>query len=114
MRRAKNLKRIMMVLLLVVHMVLLMYVLFSSFWRINLPGICNARSVDKDARHFVEIVRFYVNDVNQVVVLVTVWANIYVFTGAARRKKKQGTTQAAAAPPPTGYANATSVALTPT
>jgi hypothetical protein len=80
-----------------------------------LPGICDARSVDKDARRVVETVRFYVGDVVQVVVVVNTWANIYVFTGAARRKKKQGTTQAASAAPPTsGYANATSVALTAT
>jgi hypothetical protein len=114
MRRAKHLKRVMMVLLLLVHMMFLGYVLLSSFWRINLPGICNARSVDKDARRFVETVRFYVCDVAQFVTLVAVWANIYVFTGAARRKKKQGTTQAALALPPTGYMNATSVALTAT
>jgi hypothetical protein len=114
MRRAKHLKRVMMVLLLLVHIFFLIYVLISSFWRINLPGICDARSVDKDARRVVETVRFYFCDVCQVILVMNTWANIYVFTGAARRKKKQGTTQAAVAPPPTGYANATSVALTPT
>jgi len=115
MRRAENLKRVMMVLLLLVHILFLTYVLLSSFWRINVPGPCNARSVDKDARRVVEAVRFYVGEVVQFVFVVSTWANIYFFTGAARRKKKQGTTRAAsAAPPPTGYANATSVALTPT
>jgi hypothetical protein len=111
MRRAKNLKRSMMTLLLLVHIVFLVCVLFSSFWPINSPAICRARST-MDARHVVEIVRFYVCDVYQVIFLMTKWANIYVFTGAARRKKKQGTTQAAVAPPPTGYVNATSVAHT--
>jgi hypothetical protein len=114
MRRAENLKRVMMASLLIVHIVFLMYVLLSSFWRINVPGTCNARSVDKDARRVVETVGFYVCDVFHVVALVITWANIYVFTGAARRKKKQGTTQAASALPPTGHVNATSVVPTPT
>jgi hypothetical protein len=112
MRRAKNLKRIMMVLLLLVHIVFLMCMLSSSFWPINSPAICRARST-MDARHVVEIVRLYVCDVYQVVGLVSVWANIYFFTGAARRKRKQDTTQVAVAPP-TGYVNATSVVPTQT
>ena len=114
MRRAKNLKRVMMLLLLIVDIVFLIYVLLSSFWRANVPGICNARSVDKDARRVVEAVRFFVCDVYHVILVMNTWANICVFTGAARRKKKQGTTQAAAPPPPTGHVNATSVAPTPT
>jgi hypothetical protein len=111
-RRAKNLKRVMMGGLLIVNIMFLIYVLLSSFWRINLPGICDARSADEDARHVVETMRFYVYDVGQVVVVAYTGANFYVFTGAARRKKKQGTTQATVAPPPTGYVNATSVAHT--
>jgi hypothetical protein len=67
-----------------------------------------------DARHVVQTVRFYICDMVQVVIAINPWANIYVFTGAARRTKKQGTTQAAVPPPPTGYVNATSVVPTPT
>ena len=113
-RRGKHLKQVMMGLLLLVHICFLGFVLLSSFWRINLPGTCEVRSVDKDARHVVETARFYLCDVGHVVILMALGANIYVFTAAARGKKKQGTTQAAAAPLPTGYVNATSVALTPT
>ena len=118
-RRGKHLEQVLMGLvlmglLLLVHICFLGFVLLSSFWRINLPGTCEARSVDKDARHVVETARFYLCDVGHVVILMALGANIYVFTAAARGKKKQGTTQAAAAPLPTGYVNATSVALTPT
>jgi hypothetical protein len=112
---AKSLKRSMMALLLIVHILFLGYVLVSSFWPINLPGICDARSVDKDARHIIETVRFYVGDVLHVVIAISLWANIYVFTGAARRKKKNPRRyQAAIAPPSTGYVNATSVVATET
>jgi hypothetical protein len=115
MQRANNLKRIMVVFLLVVHVIFLILVLMSPFWRINLPGICDARSVEKDASHVVETARFYACDVVLVVSVVNTWANFYVFTGAARRKKNQDKTNAAVAPrppPPTGYFNGTSVDLT--
>jgi hypothetical protein len=108
-RRAKALKQIMVVVLFVVHILFLVCVLLSSLWTMNVPGICNARSSDKDARQVVEMVRFYIVDAVGVVVTMFLWTNIHVFTGAARRKKKRGTTQVA---PPTGCMNATSVALT--
>ena len=82
---AKGLKRSMMVVLLAVHISFLIYVLFSSFWLINLPGVCDARSVDNDARHVVEIVRFYVCDVCHVVIVMSMRANVYVF----KSKKKK-------------------------
>ena len=113
---AKSLKQSMKVVLLLVHFLLLIYVLLSSFLLINLPGICEARSVEKDARHVIEIVRFYVCDTFHVVIAISLLANIYIFTGAIRKKrmKRNITTQAAIVPPPTGYMNATSVAVTAT
>ena len=105
-QRAKSLVSLMQILMLSAHIILLMYVLQSPFWPINLPVICKARSTDMD-RYVIETVRFYVSDVFHVVIVVNTWANIFIFTGAARRKKKRDTTQAAIAPPPSGYLNAT-------
>jgi hypothetical protein len=112
--RAKSLKRVMQGLLFGTHMMFLIYVLFSSVWLINLPGVCNARSVDKDPRHIVETIRFCVCDVCHVAVVMCTWTNIYVFTGAARRKKRMKRStkmNTAIVPPLTGYSNATSAAL---
>jgi hypothetical protein len=88
-RASKHLKRSMLVILLIAHTLFLMYVLLSSFWPINLPGICNARSVDKDARHVVETARFYVCDVFHVAVLVSNGMGIAFFIPSTRAKKKR-------------------------
>jgi hypothetical protein len=98
---AKRLKRSMMVVLLIVHILFLLgYVLLSSFWPINLPGTCDARNVNEDARHVIEVARFYVCNGCHVVIVVALWANIYVFKSKTKKKMKQDTkVQAAIAPP---------------
>jgi hypothetical protein len=85
-RANKNLKRTMLVLLFIAHILFLGYVLLSSFWQINWPGICDARSVDKNAHHVVEVARFYAEDVGQVVIAMSIWGNIAFF--ASKKKNR--------------------------
>jgi cell division protein FtsL len=95
-RGKKNLRTMIVINFVLLHMAYLLYVMAMPFWPINAVKAadnCHPRSHD-DVRHLVETVRFYIEDVFHVIIVTSLCANIVFYKymkNGGRLSQKQKT-----------------------